>query len=54
MHKTLQQLGLKYSSSQIKAIIIFSAHWEEQEFTILDDDAPQLYFDYHGFPKESY
>ena len=35
-------------------IIVFSAHWEENEFTLLDCDEPGLLFDYGGFPKESY
>lgn len=37
-----------------KAIIVFSAHWEEKEWTMLDYDAPELLYDYYGFPKESY
>lgn len=33
-----------------KAIIVFSAHWEQNEWAILDNDNPGLYFDYGGFP----
>lgn len=33
-----------------KAIIIFSAHWETKEWTILDHDKPALLYDYYGFP----
>lgn len=33
-----------------KAIIIISAHWEESQFSLLDEDAPGLLFDYYGFP----
>ncbi len=41
-------------NSKPKAIIIFSAHWEEKEWTILDNDNPGLLYDYGGFPLESY
>lgn len=37
-----------------KAIIIFSAHWETKEWTILDHDNPSLLYDYYGFPPETY
>lgn len=37
-----------------KGILIFSAHWEEPSWTILDHDTPSLYYDYYGFPPESY
>lgn len=37
-----------------KAIVVISAHWEESEFTLLETPSPQLFFDYYGFPEESY
>ena len=37
-----------------KGILIFSAHWEESTWTILDHDNPDLYYDYYDFPPESY
>ena len=37
-----------------KAIIIISAHWEENQFTLLTKPKPSLYFDYYGFPKHTY
>ena len=37
-----------------KEILIISAHWEETEFTILDNPNPNLLYDYYGFPQESY
>jgi 4,5-DOPA dioxygenase extradiol len=46
--------GLSQSYPKPKAVIVISAHWEEPEFTILDEDAPGLYFDYYGFPAEAY
>jgi aromatic ring-opening dioxygenase catalytic subunit (LigB family) len=33
---------------------VISAHWEEQEVTIMSQEHPQLLFDYFGFPKHTY
>lgn len=38
----------------LKAIILVTAHWEEDEVTISSDKHHELYFDYYGFPPESY
>lgn len=39
---------------QPEAIIVFSAHWEESEVGIISSTKPPLYYDYYGFPEESY
>ncbi len=36
------------------AIIVVSAHWEEEKPTITSGEWPTLIYDYYGFPKESY
>jgi len=36
------------------AIIVISAHWEENKPTITSGTNPSLIYDYYGFPKESY
>lgn len=36
------------------AILVISAHWEEAVPTITSGSAPDLLFDYYGFPEESY
>jgi len=36
------------------AIIVFSAHWEEDEVSITAAANPPLLFDYSGFPPEAY
>ena len=36
------------------AIIIVSAHWEENRPTITAENRPELIYDYYGFPAESY
>jgi 4,5-DOPA dioxygenase extradiol len=37
-----------------EAILVVSAHWEEGVPTVLGAEAPPLFYDYYGFPKESY
>lgn len=39
---------------EIKAIILVTAHWEESKVTISSGNYHDLYFDYYGFPPESY
>jgi aromatic ring-opening dioxygenase catalytic subunit (LigB family) len=36
------------------AIVIISAHWEEETVTITSGARPPLFYDYYGFPDESY
>lgn len=36
------------------AILVVSAHWEERVATVQGGAAPSLYYDYYGFPEESY
>ena len=36
------------------AIIVFSAHWEEEEVSVTCNPDPSLLFDYYGFPEEAY
>lgn len=37
-----------------EAILLISAHWEEQVPTIQSGAEPELYFDYYNFPEETY
>ena len=37
-----------------EAIIVFSAHWEENTVTIQSGREPELVYDYYGFPEEAY
>jgi aromatic ring-opening dioxygenase catalytic subunit (LigB family) len=36
------------------AIVVLSAHWESQQVKITSSSKPSMYFDYYGFPKETY
>ena len=37
-----------------RAVLFFSAHWEEPEFTLLTTPKPDLYYDYYDFPPHTY
>ena len=37
-----------------KAILVISAHWEEEVPTVLTAPQPPLLFDYYGFPEHTY
>ncbi|MBG0763300.1 MAG: dioxygenase [Tissierellales bacterium] len=37
-----------------EAIIVFSAHWEEDKIRIQSGEKPDIMYDYYGFPKEAY
>lgn len=37
-----------------RAILAVSAHWEESKPTVMTGAKPPLFFDYYGFPPESY
>ncbi len=37
-----------------KALLVVSAHWEESVPTVMTNPKPPLFFDYYGFPPESY
>ena len=35
-------------------ILVISAHWEENEATLLGASNPPLFYDYYGFPQQAY
>ena len=53
MKHWLQNLH-KSLPSKPSAIVIISAHWEENVIKINSQPSPQLYFDYYGFPPHTY
>jgi len=52
MVRTLKEIANNINKPS--AIIVVSAHWEEQQPTIRFGKNPSLIYDYYGFPKESY
>ncbi|MBU1171608.1 MAG: dioxygenase [Proteobacteria bacterium] len=55
-HKTMvnfmQQLPSRLREPE--AILVISAHWEENVATLLSAQSPSMFYDYYGFPDESY
>lgn len=50
--KFLNNLGKKYNP---KAIVVFTAHWEDETTTISSIDGTyDMIYDFYGFPKELY
>jgi len=37
-----------------KAVLVISAHWEEDNATCIGAERPPMLYDYYGFPKEAY
>lgn len=37
-----------------KALLVISAHWEEAEPTVMTSAQPPMFYDYYGFPPETY
>ena len=37
-----------------RAIVVISGHWEERAVTVQNNPAPDLLFDYYGFPDSTY
>lgn len=52
MIESMQQLA--QSLPKPKAIVMISAHWETEHFTVNQHPQPDLYFDYYNFPDEAY
>ena len=36
------------------AILVISAHWEENPVTLLGAQNPSMFYDYYGFPDKAY
>lgn len=37
-----------------RAILVVSAHWETSHLRVASNASPQLYYDYYGFPPQTY
>lgn len=55
-HKGMVDFMMKLSAQLKKpdAILVVSAHWEEQSATLLGSKMPSMLYDYYGFPAEAY
>ncbi len=52
MVESLRDIASKIEKPE--AIVVVSAHWEEQIISITSGTKPPMIFDYYGFPKEAY
>lgn len=52
MVANLQAIAAKIAKPS--ALIVVSAHWEEEQATLIASSAPPLLYDYYGFPPASY
>lgn len=53
LHRALVALPSQLPSRP-KAILMISAHWEEDEFTVMTHPRPPMIYDYRGFPQSTY
>ncbi len=55
-HKAMVDFMLQLPSQLRKpdAILVISAHWEENEATLMGAQNPAMFYDYYGFPDEAY
>jgi len=44
----------KVPGERPKALLVISAHWEEDVPTLMTSARPPMFYDYYGFPPESY
>ena len=49
----LRNLGTQLPARP-KAIVVISAHWEEEAFSVTGAANPALFYDYYGFPPHTY
>lgn len=49
----LKQLKMEVPSRP-KAVLVVSAHWEAAVPTVMTSDKPPMFYDYYGFPPETY
>jgi 4,5-DOPA dioxygenase extradiol len=51
----MKEIVQKHLPQQLpKAIVILSAHWESDPIKITSAERPSMYYDYGGFPPETY
>lgn len=44
----------KEAGPGVRAVLVVSAHWEEETPTVISAERPKLLYDYFGFPDEAY
>jgi aromatic ring-opening dioxygenase catalytic subunit (LigB family) len=53
--ENMKEIVVKYLPKKTpKAIVVLSAHWESNTIQITSAKNPSMYYDYSGFPPETY
>lgn len=53
LEASLQELP-RLLSEQPKAVLMISAHWQTNEFSVMSSQSPVMIYDYSGFPQHTY
>jgi 4,5-DOPA dioxygenase extradiol len=55
-HKAMVDFMMQLPSQLTKpdAILVISAHWEENAATLMGAQNPKMFYDYYGFPSKAY
>jgi 4,5-DOPA dioxygenase extradiol len=52
MIRFMEELPSRFRKPE--AILVISAHWEENTVTLMGSPNPSMFYDYYGFPPEAY
>ncbi len=51
--EALEQIPRRLAATP-QVVLMISAHWEEQDFSVMAHPRPPMLYDYQGFPEHTY
>lgn len=54
LEASLRDIPHQLGGAKPKAVLVISAHWEEDDFTVMSAARPPMIYDYQGFPADTY